>query len=372
MPRFARMLADGMAKRGHTVDIWAPKAKYFKLSTHPFIQKWLGYIDQYIIFPGEIRRKVKHCPSDTIFVFTDQALGPWVPSLARFPHVIHCHDFMALHSAMGKLPENPTSWTGRQYQQLIRRGFSKGKHFISVSHKTREDLHLALIKPPLSSDVVYNGFNQAFVRRDAAIARELFGKRIKMDLSSGFILHVGGNYWYKNRGGVIEIYSAWRAGGGSGIPLLMVGDAPNKELLMKHGASAYASDIHWLSGVEDEFVRLAYAGASLFLFPSFGEGFGWPIAEAMASGCPVITTGEAPMTEVAGDNALLIRRRPLSQIDAEAWAIEGASLIDKILALSVSEREAVIQKGINNAKRFDTALALDEIEKIYLKILSGS
>ncbi len=371
MPRFAKMLADGMASRGHSVTIWSPKAKYFKLHANPTIQKWLGYLDQYIVFPAEIRRKAKHCSPETLFVFTDQALGPWVPLLTDRPHVIHCHDFMALRSALGEISENPTGWTGRQYQQLIRRGFSKGKHFISVSRKTKEDLHRYLPADPLSSEVVYNGFHQPFFYHDQTLANDLFGKRIGLDLATGYILHVGGNPWYKNRGGVIDIYNAWRSQGNAKLPLIMIGEAPTNDLLTKQTQSKFSADIHWLSDIEDEFVRLAYSGASVFLFPSLGEGFGWPIAEAMASGCPVITTGEAPMTEVAGDAACLIPRRPANQSEVDAWADEAAAAIDSIVSLPPASRKAVVEAGINNAKRFDTQNALDQIEKIYSRIVNG-
>ncbi|MBA4058378.1 MAG: mannosyl transferase, partial [Marivirga sp.] len=320
MPRFAKMLADGMSKRGHSTEIWMPKPAFVNLNSKPLIKKWLGYLDQYMVFPGEVKREAKRCPPDSLFVFTDQALGPWVPLLANRPHVIHCHDFMALRSALGEIPENPTGWTGRQYQQLIRRGFSSGKHFISVSEKTRQDLHRYLTGTPLSSDVVYNGFHQSFILHEVMSARNLFGKRVNLDLKAGYILHVGGNLWYKNRKGVIDIYDALRAGGKHHLPLLLIGEQPSQELLDRSNNSEFKSDIFWLGGIEDEFVKLAYSGASVFLFPSLGEGFGWPIAEAMASGCPVITTDEAPMTEVAGKAGFLIPRRPNTMEGVQDWA----------------------------------------------------
>lgn len=369
MPRFANMLADGMSKRGHSVDIWSPKARFYKLGFGQTLRKWLGYVDQYIVFPQEVRLRARRCPPDTLFVFTDQALGPWVPLLVNRPHVIHCHDLMALRSALGEIKENPTSWTGRQYQELIRRGFSKGKHFISVSQKTREDLHQYLPGPPASSDVVYNGFHQPFSPHEPLSARTLFGNRINLDLTPGYILHVGGNPWYKNRSGVIEIYDAWRSTNSNKLPLLMIGEAPSPELLMRHSESPYKADIHWLTGIEDTFVRLAYSGASVFLFPSLGEGFGWPIAEAMASGCPVITTGEPPMTEVAGDAGFLIPRRPMDPLQAQQWALNAASVVNKIVTLLPADRKMVVDAGINNAKKFDTQHSLDQIERIYVRIL---
>jgi len=369
MPRFARMLADGMASRGHTVEIISPKAGFVNLHSQPTIKKWLGYIDQFIVFPIQLKSKLKKYPPDTLFVFTDHALGPWVPIVADRPNVIHCHDFMATQSALGEIPENPTSWTGRQYQALIRRGFSKGKHFISSSYKTMDDLHRLLLTKPETSELVYNGFHKPFHPHDPGDARKRLGERVKLDLTQGYFLHVGGNFWYKNRKGVLEIYEAWRSKYQNKVPLLMVGEA-TKDLLLRQQMSPFKDDIHWLIGLDDESVRLAYAGATLFIFPSLGEGFGWPIAEAMASGCPVITTNEAPMTEVAGNAGFFIPRMPFDKAKVKDWAATAAAEVDRLNSLSASDRNAIVNAAIENAKRFDTTKALDRIEEIYMRILA--
>src|SRR5688572_11535918 len=162
MPRFANMLAEGMKQRGHTVNIWSPTSTFNKLPGSAFMKKWLGYIDQFIIFPLIVRRRIKSLSPDTLFVFTDHALGPWVPLVSDRLHVIHCHDFLAQQSAAGEIPENVTGWTGRQYQQLIWRGYSKGKNFISVSLNTRSALQRFLPAPAQRSEMVYNGLNQRF------------------------------------------------------------------------------------------------------------------------------------------------------------------------------------------------------------------
>ncbi|RZK29910.1 MAG: glycosyltransferase, partial [Hymenobacter sp.] len=328
MPRFAQMLADGMANRGHEIEIWAPEPFFASLPAPLSLRKWLGYLDQYVVFSNKAAKRLKHYPEDTLFVFTDQALGPWVPLVAVRPHVIHCHDFLAQQSAQGAIAENRTSWTGRLYQSYIHKGYSKGKHFISVSKKTKEDLHTFLSSPPRFSKVIYNGLNQEFHIQDQLEARKGFSNLIKIDLTLGCILHVGGNHFYKNRVGVIEIYNAWRSNGGTAIPLLLIGERPAISLATTRTQSAYANDIHFLSGLEDKTVRLAYAGATVLLFPSLAEGFGWPIAEAMASGCPVITTGEAPMTEVAGEAAFFIERKPHNLSEASAWANKAAVVLD--------------------------------------------
>jgi glycosyltransferase involved in cell wall biosynthesis len=362
------MLAEGMKVRGHNIEVWFPQPIFFKLPVLNTLQKWMGYIDQYILFPIELRSRLKSRPQDTLFVFTDQALGPWVPLVKNRPHVIHCHDFLAQRSALGEIAENPTSWTGRQYQKLIHRGYSKGKCFISVSQRTQSDLHRFISSSPLLSEVVYNGLNQTFVPHDSAKVRSILGSKFGFNLTSGYLLHVGGNQFYKNRLGVIEIYNAWRSNSNSSLPLLLIGESPAQNLLKVYNQSSYKKDIHFLVGIEDEFVRQAYAGASVFIFPSLAEGFGWPIAEAMASGCPVLTTDEAPMSEVAGNAGFLISRRPKNELLAKEWAIEGSIILNKILALTSAERKRVIELGIENAKRFDSEVALSKIEDIYIHI----
>ncbi|WP_413668453.1 glycosyltransferase [Mucilaginibacter sp. Mucisp86] len=365
MPRFASMLAKGMQQRGHQVEVWTPEAYFYKLSVPNSLKKWLGYLDQYIMFPGEVRKRIKSYPNQTLFVFTDHALGPWVPLVTNRPHVIHCHDFLAQQSAFGKIKENQTGFTGRMYQKFIRKGYLKGKNFISVSSKTKQDLQELLTKKPQLSDVIYNGLNRDFKPLEINKARQIFGKAIDVDLSEGYILHIGGNQWYKNRIGVIEIYESWRKLSSSKLPLLLIGKEPTTALKEKQEQSAFAGEIYFLTEVSDEQTLLAYAGATLLLFPSLAEGFGWPIAEAMASGCPVVTTNQAPMTEVAGNAGFLIKKRDDKNGSVDLWADDSALVVDRVINLSSAEREMVIDSGIKNAKRFQTETMLNSVEEIY-------
>ncbi len=361
-----------MIARGHSVKILSPKALVYTPNAPVVFRKWLSYIDQYLLFPLQVRKSIKSFPADTLFVFTDHALGPWVPLVAERPHVIHCHDFLAQRSALQEVSENSVGWTGRQYQQLIRWGYTHGKNFISVSQKTKEDLHRFLTYQPYSSEVVYNGLNQLFVPSSIAKARVIMVKKFKIQVSNGYFLHVGGNQWYKNRRGVIEIYNAWRATAKLSIPLILIGEPPSNNLADIIRNSPFFADIYVLSGVGDKYIPLAYTGASAFVFPSLAEGFGWPIAEAMASACPVITTNEAPMTEVAGDAGFFIPRRPDNNDAAKVWAAEAAKVLDTVLRLSPTERQIVIEAGLTNAKRFNTESVLNQIEKIYENVLKAS
>lgn len=370
MSRFAGMLADGMEKRGHHVEIWRPGALFSRLPLTG-IKKWLGYIDQYVIFPVIVKTKMLFKDNNVLYVLSDHALGPYMGLIQHKRHVIHCHDFLAQKSALGQLAENPTSATGKIYQAYIRRGYQKGKHFISVSKQTKEDLEKFLPVQPIISEMIYNGLSSSFQPCIDQYALQMLSEKLNLVLSAGFIMHVGGNQWYKNKSGIILIYNQWRVQYKGHLPLLLIGEKPSPLLTDLREQSNFKDDIHFITGLSDAEIRVAYTAATLFIFPSLAEGFGWPIAEAMASGIPVITTGDAPMTEVAGDAAFLLKRKPLSSPEEQEWTINSAAILDQVVSLSPSAREIVINQGIQNCKRFDIEEALDHIERVYLKIYNN-
>jgi glycosyltransferase involved in cell wall biosynthesis len=373
MPRFANMIKSGMERRGYEVELLSPKLLFFKMPFPKQWKKYLGYLDQYIVFPWQVSNKIKTYSEDTLFVFADQALGPWVPLVVDRPHVIHCHDFLAQMSALGEVVENSTGRTGKIYQRYIRNGYLKGENFICISKKTQKDLFRFLENKSIYSQVIYNGLNQEFSPRNVMACREAISSALSDDVTStGYLLHVGGNQWYKNRIGVIKIYNEWRRKYNKSVPLILIGAMPDVNLSNEYKRSAYNTDIHLLSGKNDEFLKAAYAGASALLFPSLAEGFGWPIAEAMASGCPVLTTDLEPMTEVGGNAAYYIKKKPHGTEKVELWAQQSAEQLDKLLTLSGESREALIRESLLNAKRFSTEESLDQIEMFYKAVLSKS
>jgi glycosyltransferase involved in cell wall biosynthesis len=369
MPRYANMLLGGMQERGHEVVVWSPKARFYKLPLLKSMKKWLGYIDQYVVFPMEVKLKLRHSSNDTLFVFADQALGPWVPLVKNRNHVVHCHDFLALKSALGTIPENPTSFTGKQYQNYIRNGFSKGKYFISISKKTQQDLHALHLGKILNSVVCYNGMNRVFHSLSPAASRSLLETKLNIPLSNGYVMHIGGNQYYKNRIGVIEIYDTWRSNYNGKTSLLLIGEKPSDELDILREKSLFKDDIHFVAGLSDDYVNSAYSGAGCLLFPSLDEGFGWPIIEAMASGCPVITTNKAPMNEVGGKAAYYIDKKPTDVSLLEKWKKDGAKMLEKVLSLNTFQRTAAIEKSFGQSQKFTSEYSLNAIEATYKEII---
>jgi glycosyltransferase involved in cell wall biosynthesis len=368
MPRFAQMIADGMRKRGHKLKIWSPQPIFFRIPVNAKIRKWLGYVDQYMLFPLVVRFRLLAEPADTVYVFADQALGPWVPLVKHLPHVVHVHDFMALRSALGEIPENPTSWTGKQYQAMIRRGFSAAKNFISVSENTKSELSRFLPNTRVRSEVVYNGMNFPFRRMGAAQAVDALQHAGIEAQPRGWLLHVGGNQWYKNRLGVLEIYVAYSQKVSDPLPLLMIGEPPTAAMSAMLAQVSATGSVKFVTGVDNQVVCAAYSHARLLIFPSLAEGFGWPIAEAMACGCPVLTTGEAPMTEVGGSSACYLPKRPFE--NADVWAKHGALQVIQVLDSTSTDAAARMAQGYQHVQQFEVQLALRRYEATYQQVLS--
>lgn len=370
MHKFARMIGEGMKSRGHGVEYWtAPSvlvglARKCKLHSS---QKWFGYADQFLIFPLLLANKIRAASQDHLFVVTDQALGMWVPRLAHRPHVIHCHDLLALRSSLGEFRENSTCWTGCQYQRLIRRGFSKGQHFLSDSHQTQEDLKRFITQTKQTMQVVHIGFNEDFSKLPGRKAAAILGSKLGAEDQQGFLLHVGGDVWYKNRFGVVELYRHWCNIAKTDIlPLWMIGPNPQAELRSKSLTVPNGGVVKFKTDLSPAELRAVYSLAKLMIFPSFEEGFGWPIAEALACGCRVLTTGHPPMTEVGGTAAYYLERL---NGDVEAWAVQGAKKIEDILSSPNELTNSRIELGYAQASQFDTSVSLDAYEKIYQSIM---
>jgi glycosyltransferase involved in cell wall biosynthesis len=369
MGAFASQIAAGLRARGHTVDVFTAPVRLGRLAHRQrALAKWLGYLDQFILFPPLLCWRARLLPPGSLVVFADQALGPWIALLKCRPHVVHVHDLLALEAALGRQPFHRLGWSGRAYQLWIRRGFRRALCFLSVSQATRDALSRQLKHPSLLNAVVYNPLQSRFRLLPSADAAAAVAQVLPDLGSQRFLFHIGRN-WYKNRLGLLVIWEQLRFMG-SEHHLVLVGapDAAMRTWLC--GRPQLAASLHVLERASHELVVALYNRASALLFPSHAEGFGWPILEAMACGCPVITTARAPMSEVGGEAATLIPPCPV-QPDAQlAWAQAAARCVDAVLQRPSTERQQARDQGLLQASRFDHSHWLDQLEGHYQRALA--
>jgi glycosyltransferase involved in cell wall biosynthesis len=275
---------------------------------------------------------------------------------------------MALKSALGEIPENPTRFTGRWYQRLIWNGFSKGSCFISVSEATRADLHRFLFRKPFMSEVVYNGlaFDYKPLSRDES---RLGLARFPASDECCPIVHVGNNNWYKNRSGVIEIYRELCSSVPNPPPLWMIGAKPTTALKAMASTVRPPGRVDFIVDATNEEIRAAYSIAELLIFPSLSEGFGWPIIEAMACGCAVATTAKAPMSEVGGAVAYYLELCPRSLEGRREWAKRSAEVVLRVMNRDATERSTVRARGLEWISSFQSQKAINAYEELYRKAI---
>lgn len=156
--------------------------------------------------------------------------------------------------------------------------------------------------------------------------------REKYGLREDYVLYLGSNKPHKNLTGLVRAWCEQPKAGGANrqrldaLTLVIAGAWDERYPEPKRIAEkAGETSIRWLGRVDDADLPALYTGASLFVFPSFFEGFGLPVLEAMACGTPVVCSRVSALPEVAGDAAVLFEpgdnetlRRALQRAIADA------------------------------------------------------
>lgn len=183
---------------------------------------------------------------------------------------------------------------------------------------------------PLASSTVFSRKSSAEVKKYLRVKK----------LPENYVLSIGTYEPRKNYIGLIRSFSKIK----SNMSLICVGwsgwlDQEYEKEIRNLGLQGR---VILLGHLPDSELTLLYSGAKFFIYPSIYEGFGLPILEAMATGCPVICSNRASMPEVAGDAARLVNSE---DIDSMAQAVEE-------LAEDEFSRKILAKKGLERARQF--------------------
>jgi len=299
MRRFAEQLQEALRIGSVKCEVFLPPVFFGKiLPSNQGLGKWLGYIDKYLLCPFFLKCRIKRLPKGSVVHICDHSNAIYTKVLAKRPHLLTCHDLLAVRSALGEIPQNKPKWTGRQQQAMILRGLKRCRMIASVSLATQQDVTRIVGDEAKWRHHISNSLDPKFIedakRAPGSVNREQMLQELKLPAGIQYVLHIGGEKWYKNRKGALQIYTHL-ARERQNLHLLIIGPKFSEETLKETGAVESVGRIHYLTGVSDQSLRDIYNASELLLFPSLMEGFGWPILEAQACGCPVVTLDVEPM-----------------------------------------------------------------------------
>ena len=353
MQGFATALLSGLCERGIETRLLVP-AEIAGRWRVPKMGKWLGYGDKFIAFPPQLIRAMREAD---IVHLCDQGNAIYTRYLARKPHLVTCHDLLAIRAARGELAGQKTTATGRIFQKLILAGIVRAQAVACVSETTRGDLLRISGLPENRVRVIYNGLYRPVEPMPESQRNALLRSR---DISpeTPFLLHIGGNQFYKNRMGLLEIYQALlEQNSANSMRLILAGKTFTPEMRQYIAAKRLENQVVELAEPDNETLRALYSQAKALIFPSLYEGFGLPIIEAQSCGCPVFTSNRAPMTEIGGNAAVYFDPEQTKQAA-------------QIIADNLGSNAMMQSAGVENVKRFSTEQMIAGYIQTYTKILS--
>lgn len=353
MQRFAMMMLDGLTAAGVPAELIQPQpfAGRFQYAGR-FVAKWLAYIDKFVFFPRRLRSRLKAAPA--LVHICDHSNAIYARHIHNVPVISTCHDLLAVRGALGEPTDCPASFTGKWLQRWIVSGLESATVVSCVSRATLADARRLVTsrdgKPRF--EMISLGLNYPYRVLPSHEARERLANHSILASDTPFVLHVGSNLHRKNRAGVLRIFARCKDQW-NGL-LVFAGEPLSDELRSLARQLGVLERVVEVADATSESLEALYNCATALLFPSTFEGFGWPIAEAHACGCPVICTGRQPMTEVAGNAALT------HDVENE----EGFAA-DLLRLTNPAERELWSAKALENAKRFSSARMIEKYCELY-------
>jgi len=263
------------------------------------------------------------------------------------PSVVTIHDLIFM-----RFPEFYKPVDRHIYFRKIKYACHAADHIIAISHQTKKDIETFFPVPPEKTGVIYQPVSPVFY--EPVDVRSFF---LKNTVPDHYILAVGTLEPRKNQLGLLKALKAANID----LPVVFVGSSTPYLLKMKKyiADNKLKNPVFFFSGLGEAELAGLYRHAALSVYVSFFEGFGLPVIEAMAAGCPVVTSSVSCLPETAGNAALLC-----DPGDEEAIG-------EKINALLKDEtlRKLLIQRGHERAGMFHPETYAKKLSAVYAGVL---
>ncbi len=291
---YARRLAENLDVPSIETDILSKQTMGVRLASLSAAKvAWHGY---------RFLREMKRI-RDSIH-FPNQHFGRFGMHL-KVPYVITVHDIIRYFDMFSDEPFiGPPTGLDRRLLSLDYRGVREAAAVIAVSQKTKDDLVEFLEIPENRVFVAHNGVDHA---RFHPVKRRVLDFR--------YVLYVGSEHPRKNIATILDSMRLLKGRAEcADLKLVMVGGPPSDQPFRNQTLAAIAErrledDVMLMGRVPADDLPAYYSGARCLAFPSLSEGFGLPLIEAMACGCPVVISNVGALPEVAAGAASVVDPR---------------------------------------------------------------
>jgi len=287
-----------------------------------------------------------------LFHAMDHNMTPFL----RCRSVVTVHDLIPLVLRGPYL--GPFSWTWLQAHRLAAR---RASAVVAVSENTAQDVRRFWGIPPERVKVIREGVEDFY--RPVEDRGRLESVLAKYGIKEPYLLYTGGFDPRKNIPNLLRSFRIFSARQPRGYRLVLCGEttAFERDLLRGIREEGLQESVVITGFVEREELPVLYSGAACSLYLSLYEGFGLPVLEAMACGCPVVASRAASLPEVLGDAGILV-----SPHDPE----EAAAAVERICT-DERLRAELVEKGLRRAAGFSWRKAAAEVILLYREILEG-
>lgn len=284
-----------------------------------------------------------------------------VPPRCPVPSVLTIHDLIPWHRPQHYFT---TSWQQWCYGYAVRASARRARCITTVSQYVRRDVLNTLRVEPDRVVTVPNGVNMPENSECTRMNSESVAPFWPLTPdASPFVLYVGGHEERKNVAGLFRALRRYEERYDPAPTLRLTGTVG---ALCPAAACEYdrmnPQRVQFLGEPDDDSLGELYASAGLLLTASYDEGFGLPVLEAMAHGCPVVAASRAALPEVVGDAGWLVDP---DDADAVTHAMHRV-LTDSAL------RRRLISRGLTRARSFTWRAVADRMINLYDRVLHES
>jgi glycosyltransferase involved in cell wall biosynthesis len=321
----------------------------------PVQMRFGGHLGKVWFEQRQFPRAATHLKADIAHV---PYWGP--PFSAPVPLVCSVLDMIPL-----AVPAYRTGIRNRLYTSLVTAAAKGASHILTISEASKQDMIRRIGIPEECISVTHLAVDPVFCptpnhERDRMV-------RDRYHLPEDFVLYLGSYAVHKNIRLLLAAYTYVVQGLGKAVPLILAGQTPSTwgtprfpDLPAAIEELGLADSVRWLGPVDEADKPSLYRLARVSVFPSYYEGFGLGLLEAMASGTPVVACAVSSVPEVVGEAAFLV-----APDDAQAM---GGAILSIVLQADMAE--TLRSRGLTRAQTFSWQQTAADTLAVYQQLLS--